>query len=86
MDTYTPVINIITVRMLLAIVASMNLELDQMDVVTAFLYGDLHEDIFMKVPEGLRDPKRPELVCKLFKSFYGLKQALRQWYAKSTCF
>ena len=53
-----------------------------MDAVTTFLYGDVDEDIFMEVLEGLRDPKRPDLVCKLLKSLYSLKQALGQWYAK----
>ena len=69
------VVNIITIRMLLAIVACEDLELDQRDVVTAFLYGDLDEDIFMEVAEELGDSKRPDLVCKLLKSLYGLKQA-----------
>ena len=62
METYAPVVNIITVRMLFALVATMDFELDQMDVVTAFLYGDLDEDIYMEVPEGLRDSKHPDLV------------------------
>lgn len=80
-ETYAPVVNIITVRMLLGLTATMDLELHQMDVVTAFLYGDLDE-----VPEGLRDPKRPDLVRKLLKSLYGLKQAPRQRYAKIHAF
>ena len=54
MDTYVPVINKITVWMLHAIVASIDLELDQMDVVTAFLYGDPDRDNFLEVPERLR--------------------------------
>ena len=82
METYAPVVNIITVRMFFAVIVQMDLELEQMDVVTAFLYGDLDEDIFMEVPEGLRDSKQPNLVCRLLKSIYGLKQAPRQWYAK----
>ena len=53
-----------------------------MDVVTAFLSGDLKEDIFMQIPEGLRNQKNENKVCKLEKSLYGLKQAPRQWYAK----
>ena len=46
-----------------------------MDVVTAFLNGELDEDIYMEVPSGFKDPKRPHLVCKLQKALYGLKQA-----------
>ena len=53
-----------------------------MDVVTDFLCGDLDKLIYMKFPEGLRDPKYSNLVYKLLKSLYGLKSASRQWYAK----
>ena len=55
MGTCAPVVNIITVRMFLVIVVQMDLELEQMDVVTAFLYGDLDEVIHMDIPEGFRD-------------------------------
>ncbi len=53
-----------------------------MDVVTAFLYCDLEEDIFMGVPDGFKNPNQANMVFKLQKSLYGLKQASRQWYAK----
>jgi len=53
-----------------------------MDVVTAFLNGDLEEDIYMQIPEGLRTRDNHNLVCKLNKALYGLKQAPRQWYDK----
>ena len=53
-----------------------------MDVVTAFLNGDLNEDIFMAVPESFRNSSNVNKVCKLNKTLYGLKQAPRQWYAK----
>ena len=55
-----------------------------MDVKSAFLHGDLHEEIYMKQPEGyITDPS---LVCKLKKSLYGLKQAPREWYSKMDAF
>ena len=53
-----------------------------MDVFTAFLNGDLDEDIYMHIPEGLKTPENESKVCKLNKALYGLKQAPRQWYAK----
>jgi hypothetical protein len=53
-----------------------------MDVKTTFLYGDLEEEIFMKQPEGYAVKGKKELVCKLKKSLYGLKQSPRMWYQK----
>ena len=50
-----------------------------MDVKTAFLQGDLEEEIYMRQPEGYIDKDRPNHVCKLKKSIYGLKQAARCW-------
>ena len=53
-----------------------------MDVVTAFLNGDLKEEIFMQQPPGYVEPGKEELVCKLKKSLYGLKQSPRCWNEK----
>ena len=55
-----------------------------MDVESAFLNGDLEEEIYMKHHEGYTS--YPSLVCKLQKSLYGLKQAPRAWYAKMDSF
>ena len=81
-ETYAPVVTLTTVRTILAISAQLDLELEQMDVVTAFLNGDLEEDVYMAVPEGLTSHATKNKVCKLLKSLYGLKQSPRQWYAK----
>src|SRR5690242_9030452 len=55
------------------------MEIRQLDVKTAFLNGDLDEEIFMPQPPAIESSKTPTLVCRLKKSLYGLKQAPRQW-------
>ncbi|GKB94056.1 zinc finger, CCHC-type containing protein [Tanacetum coccineum] len=59
-----------------------DLVIHQMDVKTAFLNGDLDEEIYMKQPEGFVMPGHESKVCKLKKSLYGLKQAPKQWHQK----
>ena len=66
----------------MALVAHFDLELQQMDVKTAFLNGDLHEEVYMEQPQGFHAEGKEHLVCKLKKSIYGLKQASRQWFLK----
>ena len=81
-DTYSPVTRITSIRMVLAIAALQNLEIHQMDVKTAFLNGDLDEEIYMEQPEGFVALGQEKKVCKLVKSLYGLKQAPKQWHQK----
>src|SRR5262249_50588519 len=69
-------------RVIMALVAHYDLELHQMDVKTAFLNGDLSEEIFMAQPKGFIETGKEHLVCRLNKSIYGLKQTSRQWYLK----
>jgi hypothetical protein len=66
----------------MALVAHFDLELHQMDVKTAFLNGDLEEKVYMKQPKGFFMEGKEHMGCRLKKSFYGLKQASRQWYLK----
>jgi ATP-binding cassette subfamily B (MDR/TAP) protein 1 len=81
-EKFSPVVKIITIRVVLSLVAAQNLYLEQLDVKTAFLHGDLDEEIYMKQPVGFIKKSKEELVCRLKKSLYGLKQAPRQWYKK----
>jgi len=64
------------------LVAHYDLELHQMDVKTAFLNGDLEEDVYMDQPVGFIEEGKENMVCKLKKSIYELKQTFRQWYLK----
>ena len=75
-----------TIKLVLGIVATKNLHLEQLDVKTAFLHGDLKEDLYMIQLEGFTVQGQENLVCKLRKSLYGLKQAPRQWYKKFDSF
>ncbi|KAH9751211.1 hypothetical protein KPL71_014192 [Citrus sinensis] len=81
-DTYSSVARINSIQMIIAIAALRNLEIHQMDVKTAFLNGDLDEEIYMEQPKGFLAPGQEKKVCKLVKSLYGLKQAPKQWHEK----
>ena len=78
-ETFSPVVMLKSIRIILAIAAYFDYEIWQMDVKTAFLNGNLTEDVYMMQPEGFVDPKNAGKVCKLQKSIYGLKQASRSW-------
>ena len=83
---FSPVVKMTTLCVLFAFMAALDLELFQMDVKTAFLHGDLDEELYMKQPEGYAIPGKEHLVCKLKRSLYGLKQAPKQWYKKFEAF
>ena len=67
-----------TIITVLSIVASEDLHLDQLDVKTSFLHGDLDEEIYMHQPKGFSETGKENMVCRLKKSLYGLKQTSRQ--------
>ena len=81
-DTYAPVARIATIRVLIAMASIYKLVIHQMDVKTAFLNGELDEEVYMKQPEGFIVKGQEQKVCKLVKSLYGLKQAPKQWHQK----
>ncbi|CAA2996852.1 reverse transcriptase [Olea europaea subsp. europaea] len=84
-EIFSPVVKFTTVRVVLALVAQFNWELDRLDVKTAFLNGDLEETIFMKQHKDFEVNKNSDFVC-LQKSLYGLKQVSRQWYKRFDTF
>ena len=81
-ETFSPVIRHSTLRLLLAIAVENDLQCDQMDVVTAFLNGDLSETVYMKQPKLCEEKGKEDHVCLLKKALYGLKQAPRAWNHK----
>jgi len=74
-EIFSPVVKLVSIRVVLALVALLDLELEQLDVKTTFLHGDLDEEIYMEQPEGFVQHQKGRLVCKLKKSLYGLKQS-----------
>ena len=77
--TFSPVVSYTSIRTLLAYALQRNMTIHQMDVVTAFLNGDLNEENYMSQPDGFIKPGTEHLVCKLRKSIYRLKQSPRCW-------
>ena len=78
-ETFSPIAMLKSIRILIVIVAYHDYEIWKMDVKTAFLNGNLLEDVYMTQPEGFVQPKNSGKVCKLQRSIYGLKQATRSW-------
>ena len=91
-ETFAPVAKMTTVRLFIAVAASQQWPITQLDVTNAFLHGDLHEDVYMRIPPGYTQLSSiPAVnaitdignwVCKLIKSIYGLRQAPRCWFTK----
>lgn len=79
-QTYSPVAKLTTIRVVLAVPVKKKLHLHQLDIKTAFLNGDLREEIYMAIPEGVSAEKG--MSCRLLKSLYGLKQAPKCWNDK----
>ena len=81
-EVFSPVVKHSSIRLILAMVAMNDLELEQLDVKTAFPHVNLDEEIFMEQPKGFIKKEAENKVCLLQKSLYGLKQSPRQWYRR----
>jgi len=85
-EVFSHVVKHSSIQILLALVAQYELELDQLDVKTAFLHGDLDEEIICLSQLGFKTAGKENMVCKLKKSMYGSKQSPRQWYKRFDSF
>nr|GEY78281.1 retrovirus-related Pol polyprotein from transposon TNT 1-94 [Tanacetum cinerariifolium] len=79
-ESFAPVARIEAIRIFIANAASKNITIYQMDVKTAFLNGELKEEVYVSQPKGLFDPDHPTHVYRLKMALYGLKQAPQAWY------
>ncbi|GAA5831326.1 hypothetical protein JCM3770_006872, partial [Rhodotorula araucariae] len=78
-ETFAPVAKFTSIRVLLALAARGKMHIHQADVDKAYLHGELDEDLYMRIPEGIDDPTLAGKVLKLDRALYGLKQAGRVW-------
>jgi histone deacetylase 1/2 len=81
-ETFSPVIKQVIVRLVFSIAVSCGWKIHQLDIHNAFLNGVLNKEVYMKQPPDFIDSALPSHVCRLYKSPYGLKQALRAWYTR----
>ncbi|RDX90134.1 hypothetical protein CR513_28030, partial [Mucuna pruriens] len=79
---FSHVVKMSSIRIVLSLATTFDLEVEYMDVKTTFLYGDLKEEIYMKQSDGFHISGKEDYMCRLKKSLYSLKQAPRQWYKK----
>ena len=81
-EIFAHVVRWSTIRTILALAASHSWPIHQMDVIIAFLNGELTDEVYMEVPEGFPGAGDPTKVCHLKRALYGLRQAPRVWYDK----
>ncbi|GKD61067.1 putative ribonuclease H-like domain-containing protein, partial [Tanacetum coccineum] len=85
-EVFAPVARIEAIRIFLAFASYMGFIAYQMDVKSAFLYGKIHEEVYVSQPPDFIDPKYPKKVYKVVKALYGLHKAPRAWYATLSTF
>ncbi|KAL4029866.1 hypothetical protein IC575_008094 [Cucumis melo] len=85
-EIFSPVVRHSSIRLILSIAVHFDMFIEQMDVTTAFLHGELEEVIYMAQPKGYEVKGKEDMVCRLHKSLYGLKQSPRQWYIRFDTF
>ena len=81
-ETFAPVARLEAIRMFLALAVYKSFKVYQMDVKSAFLNGNLEEEVYIEQPDGFQLGDDSNMVCKLKKALYGLKQAPRAWYSR----
>jgi histone deacetylase 1/2 len=79
-ETFSPVVKPATIRTVLALIGAHAWPAHQLDVSNAFLHGNIQEEVYCQQPTGFHDPARPNDVCLLSRSLYGLRQAPRAWF------
>ncbi|GJV60010.1 putative ribonuclease H-like domain-containing protein [Tanacetum coccineum] len=85
-EVFAPVARIEAIRLFLAFASYMGFMVYQMDVKSAFLYGEIDEEVYVTQPKGFEDPFYPKHVYRVVKALYGLHQAPRAWYARLSTF
>jgi hypothetical protein len=81
-ETFAPVARYTSIRTIISLASVLGWKLHQMDVKTAFLNGQLEEEVYIEQPKGFVVQRKESYVCKLKKALYGLKQTPRGWYAR----
>ena len=81
-ETFAPTCRMMTIRSICAVAAHHGWNVRQLNIKTAFLNSDLHEEVYVTQPRGFVQKGQETMVCRLRKALHGLKQAPRAWYGK----